>query len=121
MSTNSAEQGEEHWYNGYKWVTGVRCREVVAIQGRRQHVHQCLRRATRDGFCTQHHPDSIKARREEQLRRWEVKRRQSSSMRLVVAQEKLSRVRSWYEENLEQMKAHGIDWQSLKSAIDGKD
>ena len=32
--------------------------------------HGCSRKAKKDGYCKQHHPDAVKARRAEQERRW---------------------------------------------------
>lgn len=35
------------------------------------HTGQCYRKAVKDGYCTQHHPDAENARREESRRRYE--------------------------------------------------
>ena len=35
--------------------------------------HPCLRNAVKDGFCKQHHPDAVKARRDKTAERWAVK------------------------------------------------
>lgn len=44
-------------------------------QTRMDGYHQvgCSRKAKRDGYCTQHHPDTVKARREESSRKWKEK------------------------------------------------
>lgn len=47
-----------------------RCKEQVAgASGWRS--HRCERRAVADGYCKQHHPDSVKARQEAAARRYE--------------------------------------------------
>jgi hypothetical protein len=35
------------------------------------HSHRCYRKAWKDGYCKQHHPDSVKARQKESQRKWE--------------------------------------------------
>lgn len=34
--------------------------------------HRCERRAVRDGFCKQHHPDAVKARRAKSDAKWQA-------------------------------------------------
>lgn len=46
---------------------------------------QCSRKAVADGYCKQHHPDSVKARREKSAARWEEQRKQTSHYRLGEA------------------------------------
>ena len=43
-----------------------RCKQRVSPKGQwgAFHQHQCHRNSVRDGFCTQHHPDTVKARSE---------------------------------------------------------
>jgi hypothetical protein len=38
---------------------------------------RCSRKAWKDGYCKQHHPDSVKRRREESERRYEERWRQN--------------------------------------------
>ena len=50
-----------------------KCRETIhgpGLSGVRG--HQCRRNAVRDGFCTQHHPDEVKARNAVQAARWKL-------------------------------------------------
>ena len=35
-------------------------------------TYRCSRKAVRDGFCTQHHPDEVKARNAVQAARWKL-------------------------------------------------
>ena len=37
------------------------------------HSHQCSRRDWKDGYCKQHHPDSVRARQEKSMRKYEEK------------------------------------------------
>jgi hypothetical protein len=43
---------------------------------------RCLRWAWKDGYCKQHHPDSVEKRREESERRYEEKRKRDPWIRL---------------------------------------
>jgi len=43
---------------------------------------RCLRRAWKDGYCKQHHPDTVKKREEENRRRAEERRRRDPLNRL---------------------------------------
>lgn len=38
------------------------CKARVSVPGVWSRDYQCSRKATRDGFCKQHHPDSVAAR-----------------------------------------------------------
>lgn len=47
-----------------------RCKKsVYKAYGTGGRFHQCSRKATRDGFCTQHHPDATAVRRAERTAR----------------------------------------------------
>ena len=39
------------------------------------HSYQCQRKAKRDGYCTQHHPDSAKAREYKRAAKWRLERK----------------------------------------------
>ena len=47
-----------------------KCKEKVFNDYR---YYSCSRWAVQDGFCKQHHPDSVKARRDKADARWEAK------------------------------------------------
>jgi len=48
------------------------CKETVWHQsGNWGHSIQCSRKAKRDGYCTQHHPDSAKARHKSSKDKWD--------------------------------------------------
>ena len=51
--------------------------------------HPCLRNAVRDGYCKQHHPDSVKARKEKADARWEAKMQSSPLSRAMRRIEEL--------------------------------
>lgn len=36
---------------------------------------QCSRKAWKDGYCKQHHPDTVKARRKKQREKWQIEDR----------------------------------------------
>ena len=46
-----------------------RCKEKV-WEG--FHSHRCLRKAVKDGYCTQHHPDSVAKRRAKSEERYQA-------------------------------------------------
>ena len=51
----------------------------------------CTRSAVQDGYCRQHHPDSVKKRQDESMRRWEA--RQEARARPFRDASKLNDVR----------------------------
>lgn len=42
----------------------MQCREVVEDTSNPNRGYRCSRAAKRDGYCTQHHPDEVRRRRE---------------------------------------------------------
>jgi len=56
----------------------TRCKIDVSGEGRFGwvHPHQCRRKIWKDGFCRQHHPDTVKDRLTEADKRWKVKAKQ---------------------------------------------
>lgn len=51
---------------------------------------QCSRKAVKDGYCRQHHPDAVKARLEKSNARWEENRKKSSWYQLIEAQKRIA-------------------------------
>lgn len=39
-------------------------------------INRCLNKAVRDGYCMVHHPDTVAARNEKKLARWEAEARE---------------------------------------------
>lgn len=72
-----------------------RCKAMVSGLGG-WHRYQCLRRAVRDGFCQQHHPTTVAARREKSEREYEEKRKRDPVYRLIIA---LNRIKKLEAEN----------------------
>lgn len=54
-------------------MTQERCKRHVYPIGGSFMGHTCSRKAVRDGYCTQHHPDTEKARTEKSVARWNEK------------------------------------------------
>jgi hypothetical protein len=72
-----------------------RCKEQVRIPGSSwPRYHQCQRAAVKDGYCTQHHPDSRKARYDESIRRWKEKQENSESARLFRALKEIEELKA---------------------------
>ena len=53
--------------------------------------HQCQNKVVKEGYCRVHHPDAVKARREEASRKYRDKIAQSPINRLTVRNEDLER------------------------------
>ncbi len=66
-----------------------RCREEV-LDGMGFHSHQCSRKAVKDGYCKQHHPDAVKERDAKSRARWEEKRKEEPWYVLREVKEKLA-------------------------------
>jgi len=49
------------------------------------HDHQCRRKAVRGGWCMQHHPDSVRARRAATIARYDAKWTRAPVMLLATA------------------------------------
>lgn len=63
-----------------------RCEALVIGRGEWQ-AQQCLRKAINNGFCKQHHPDSVKARRAKRLARFRIERVESEKRRKIKRKE----------------------------------
>ncbi len=46
------------------------CKQRI-FGGNSFHGHPCTRKAVKDGYCRQHHPDSVEERRKKSAQRWE--------------------------------------------------
>jgi len=70
-----------------------RCVQMVSGAGTwgGLHRHRCTRKAIKDGFCKQHHPDTEKARREEADRQqrermaYEARHRERQAVALLTS------------------------------------
>jgi len=51
---------------------------VVKYDGLARYAYQCTRKAVKDGFCKQHHPDTAKERAAKNHAKWEEKRKRQS-------------------------------------------
>jgi hypothetical protein len=68
---------------------------------------QCSRNAWKDGFCKQHHPESVQAREEKSQAAWKAKQNNSPWAHLARAQERIKELE--------------IENQNLKEFINEKD
>jgi len=59
-----------------------RCKEQVHNEGRSVGFHRCTRKAVRDGFCNQHHPDTVAERQEAAMARYREAREKDPAVRL---------------------------------------
>ncbi len=74
-------------------TTKTRCKETVQTPGMMRY-HRCTRNAVRDGFCNQHHPDSVKKRDEKANALYQEKLKLSPWSRLTVTSKKLAIARA---------------------------
>lgn len=65
----------------------TRCKERVYSHWRSR---QCHRKAWKDGYCKQHHPDTVKARRDAANKRYEEKQKQSPWYKLEQAHKRIA-------------------------------
>lgn len=65
-------------------MTDGRCKERV-FPDSRFGDHQCLRKAVKDGWCKQHHPDAVAARRNTEALRYEQKLKEDHQRRIRQA------------------------------------
>lgn len=49
-----------------------KCKETVFHQGGSYRGGRCSRKAVKDGYCKQHHPDAWAKRRDESMARWKA-------------------------------------------------
>lgn len=63
-----------------------RCKKIVWSTW---HGHQCRRKIWKDGYCKQHHPDTVKERDEARRKRWEEKQEISPWRLLQKASERI--------------------------------
>ncbi len=70
----------------------ARCKGSVPFGGRSAVFRQCLRRPWKDGWCRQHHPDTVAVRRAQSEARRKQKRARSPLVRLRKGQEEIARL-----------------------------
>lgn len=71
-----------------------RCKETVYPNERwgSFHPHACHRNAWRDGYCKQHHPDTVKARNAAAEKRFEEKQKRQPWYLLKEAQKRIAQL-----------------------------
>lgn len=65
-----------------------RCKKIV-YGSHWWHRHQCLRNVWKNGYCKQHHPDSVKERERKSEERWKKKQENSLWNQLTKARQKI--------------------------------
>lgn len=80
-----------------------RCKETVSDNERWPSFHQCYRKVWKDGYCKQHHPDTVSARAAERDAAYEEKRKLQPWYKLQLAEERIAeleaeieRLRYWH-------------------------
>uniref|UniRef100_A0A6M3KW86 Uncharacterized protein n=1 Tax=viral metagenome TaxID=1070528 RepID=A0A6M3KW86_9ZZZZ len=67
-----------------------KCRKSVYGAGSWPSIHQCTRKPWKDGYCKQHHPDTVAARRAESEARYIAKLERSPSAMLAKANKRIA-------------------------------
>lgn len=62
------------------------------------HSHPCIRNTWKDGFCKQHHPDTVKARREASDKRYAEQQEKSPWRLLEKANARIAELEAELEE-----------------------
>jgi len=76
-------------------MDGERCKEKVF---KKWHHYQCQNKAWKDGYCKQHHPETVKAKSEARDKAWEEK----------WANMKTEQVKNQYRTVIELTEKHGF-------------
>ena len=66
------------------------CIERIFPNGRWPQPYQCNRKIWKDGFCKQHHPDTVAERDRKSTERYEAKKKQSAWYRLDEALKRIA-------------------------------
>jgi len=67
-----------------------RCSEKVRDEGMWPTFHSCKNKVWKDGYCKQHHPDTVAARRAARGKRYEEKEKQSPWYKLKQANKRIA-------------------------------
>lgn len=81
----------------------IRCKERVWSEGMAR-SHQCNRKAVKDGYCKQHHPDSVKARQEASEARYREQVAKNPYVQLTNLKDKYDKLEAQNKEMLEALK-----------------
>jgi hypothetical protein len=78
----------------------VKCKKVLPNRDRMDwgRTRHCTRKPWKDGFCKQHHPDTVKKRQDDSMAAWKAKLEISPGALLAKAQADLADLRARLEE-----------------------
>lgn len=100
--------------------TPVKCKQKVYDRSMRfPRPYQCSFNAVKDGFCKIHHPDTVKAREEKSLARWDAEREKSPFALLqkqIERNKQLEAALSAAEQRAEGMEV-ALDWLETRSTL----
>jgi len=77
-----------------------RCKQEVASAGIWFRWHRCKKYAVKDGYCKQHHPDTVTERQEKRDKKFDEQQKQSTWYQLREAKKKITQL----ERKIERMK-----------------
>ena len=102
----------------------VKCKEVVTYDSASPNgfamgnmdgtERTCSRNAWKDGYCKQHHPDTIRERHRKEDEKWAIERAKSPYVKLEVAEKELAEQKTKYDLLL---KDYVIELEKLRNAF----
>ena len=105
----------------------VKCKEVVTYDSASPNgfamgnmdgtERTCSRNAWKDGYCKQHHPDTIRERHRKEDEKWAIERAKSPYVKLEVAEKELAEQKTKYDLLL---KDYVIELEKLRNAFNGE-
>ena len=99
-----------------------RCKASVPNGGRSIRNHQCSRKPWEDGWCKQHHPDTVKERQEQQALKDEERWERSPSAQLGRALERIKELQACIDEALGYLSGRNIgNIDKLQAILEGED
>jgi len=99
-----------------------RCRAAVSFGGRAVGFRQCLRKPWKDGWCKQHHPDTVAERRKRQDRMAQQRLENSPIMRLVKARREIEGLQARIDKALAWIATQDIgSLDMVQKILEGKD
>ena len=102
----------------------TRCKEKVWERSGWPRAYQCNRKAVKDGYCKQHHPDAVKEREDKSQQRYEENKRKSDWYRLGEVTKQYITIKAAAENILFKRKQgvplEAVDFEWLERAVGEK-
>jgi hypothetical protein len=93
-------------------------KSVYVASGNWGHSHQCSRKVKLDGYCKQHHPDTVKARDDAQRAKWAAESEARENSYIDAEKENRERILDPLIEALTEMRDEYAKSQPCRSPVD---